>query len=86
MTQHTDFERNELKLGDEVITNELAKRGGAMRRGEIIRLNSQMVKVRLNIVCPVYGTVHHEDVNKYGCQVSLVRHNPEREAELLSKK
>lgn len=86
MTTLTDFEGNELKLGDEVITTELDKHGGFMRRGEIIKLMPSMVKVRLNLVCPERGLVGHTEINKYGCSMSLVRRNPEREAELSGKK
>lgn len=72
-TTHTDFEGRELGLGDEVITTDLDKHYNVIRRGEIVKLCDNSVKVKLTISCRHSGSETYRIIQRYGGAVALVR-------------
>ena len=82
---HRDFEGKELRLGDTVLTVDLDRKGGMIRRGEIIKLCPSAVKIRVQRVCPVHGPENPGEIIRGDNWIALVEHNPIREAELLNQ-
>ena len=81
---HMDFENNVLRLGDEVLTSDLDKRGGFIRRGEVIKLCPSAVRIRIRRTNLLHGDESEQDIMRSGGYIALVSHNPGREAELLN--
>lgn len=70
---HTDFEGTPLGLGDEVITTDLDKHGNAIRRGIIVRMCENSVKVDLTLTCRHSGAVSNRVIQRWGGAVALVK-------------
>ncbi len=82
---YTDFEGNELRLGDVVLTVDLDKRGGLLRRGEVIKLCPSAVKIRVQRDHPVHGPQNPGDILRGDAWIALIERNPVREAELSNE-
>lgn len=85
-TVHTDFEGNVLRLGDEVLTVDLDRKGGQLRRGEIVKLCDSSVRIKVQRVSLTHGYQGEGEILRANMWISLVRHNPAREAELTKPK
>ncbi|MNL09674.1 hypothetical protein D3C87_1304420 [compost metagenome] len=85
MQVFTDFEGNELRLGDKVLTPDLDKKGGLMRRGEVVRFCDVCVKIEIEAPCRVTGHITKRTIQRADAWIALVARDPEREKELSAK-
>lgn len=81
---HIDFEGNQLRLGDEVLTCDLEKRGGMLRRGEVIKLCPSSIRIRVKRISLIHGDQGEQEILRAGGWIALISRNPAREAELTN--
>lgn len=81
---HVDFEGNRLQLGDEVLTCDLDKQGGVLRRGEVVKLCPSSVRVCVKRVSLIHGDEGEQEILRDGSWIALISRNPAREAELTN--
>lgn len=74
---HSDFEGSKLEVGDLVLTNDIDKYGGWLRRGKIVKLCDQSVRVELSVVCRHTGATSSRVITRYGCAVALIQKGSE---------